>query len=130
MSKRKPYISKAPFSWWLKNLFYTKYMFREGSSVVIAVYSFILLTGLLRLSQGADAWQGWLSALTSPSAIIFHIITFVWAFYHTLTWFSLAPKASEIFIGESRLDDKFIIGGLWAGFVVVSLVTLLAVTLL
>lgn len=127
MSKRKPYTPKVPLTWWLKNVFYTKYMIREGSSVVIAIYSFILLTGLLRLSQGVEQWQAWLEAMSSTGAIIFHLLALVWAFYHTKTWFALAPKASEIFIGTEKLADKKIMAALWAGFAIVSLAVLLIV---
>jgi len=129
MSKRKPYSPDMPLNWWLKNLFYTKYMIREGSSLVIAIYSFILLFGLLRLSQGSEAWSGWLEALTHPGAIVFHLVALVWALYHTVTWFALAPKASEVFIGTEKLADSIIMAVLWLGFVVVSLAVFLIVVL-
>ena len=68
-SKRKPYIRPVEKGWWLKDNFFIHYMLREGTSLFVSTYAVILLVGLLRLSQGAIAFQGWLDALTHPLAI-------------------------------------------------------------
>jgi fumarate reductase subunit C len=52
--------------WWRRNPYFVRYMIREGSSVFLAIYTIILLVGLLRFSQGEAAWEGWRAALTSP----------------------------------------------------------------
>ncbi|MCE2595134.1 fumarate reductase subunit C [Motilimonas cestriensis] len=128
-SKRKPYQRELPVDWWLKHAFYTKYMIREGTSIAITIYSCILAWGLLRLSQGPEAWQGWLDALQHPIAILFHIIALGLALYHTVTWFDLAPKAADIWLKGKKLDDKFIVIGHYAGFVLASLAALIIITL-
>ena len=129
MSKRKPYTRELPTNWWMKQLFYTKYMLREGSSVFITVYSLILAWGLLRLSQGEIAFNAWLDSLGNPVAIIFHLIALVFALYHTVTWFSLAPKAVDLWIKGKRLDDQKIISGHYAAFVIVTVLCLLIIML-
>jgi len=129
MSKRKPYTRELPTNWWMKQLFYTKYMLREGSSVFITVYSLILAWGLLRLSQGEVAFNAWLDSLGNPVAIIFHLIALVFALYHTVTWFSLAPKAVDLWIKGKRLDDQKIISGHYAAFVIVTVLCLLIIML-
>jgi len=129
MSKRKPYTRELPTNWWMKQLFYTKYMLREGSSVFITVYSLILAWGLLRLSQGEVAFNAWLDSLGNPVAIIFHLIALVFALYHTVTWFSLAPKAVDLWIKGKRLDDQKIISGHYAVFVIVTVLCLLIIML-
>ncbi len=109
MSKRKPYIRDLPVDWWMKQLFYTKYMIREGSSVLVTIYGLVLAWGLLRLSQGESAFNAWLGSLHSPLAIIFHLCALVLALYHTITWFSLSPKLVDIQLGGKRVDARLII---------------------
>ncbi|PKF61234.1 fumarate reductase subunit C [Psychromonas sp. psych-6C06] len=129
MSKRKPYTRELPTDWWMKQLFYTKYMLREGSSVLITIYSLILAWGLLRLTQGEAAFNGWIESLQNPIAIVFHIIALAFALYHTITWFSLAPKAVDLWIKGKRLDDKVIVSAHYAAFIIISVLCLLIITL-
>ncbi|NQZ51431.1 MAG: fumarate reductase subunit C [Moritella sp.] len=129
MSKRKPYTRELPTDWWMKQLFYTKYMLREGSSVFITIYSLILAWGLLRLSQGEVAFNGWLESLHNPVAVIFHLFALAFALYHTVTWFSLAPKAVDLWIKGKRLDDKIIVSGHYAAFVAATVFCLLVIML-
>lgn len=127
MSKRKPYVRQMPKNWWLQEMFYTKYIIREGSSLVVAAYSFILLWGLLRLTQGAEAFTGWVDAMSHPVAIVFHLITLVWTLYHAVTWFALAPAAANVWIKDKRVSDIAIISSLYAALIIVSLIALVIV---
>ncbi len=129
MSKRKPYIRELPRDWWMKQLFYTKYMIREGSSVLITLYSLILAWGVFRLSQGETAFNGWLEALQNPFAIILHLLMLILALYHTITWFSLAPKAVDLWIKGKKLDDKVIVAAHYGAFAVLTIFCLLIITL-
>ena len=129
MSKRKPYTRELPTDWWMKQLFYTKYMIREGSSVFITIYSLILAWGVLRLSQGEAAFNAWMTSLQSPVAIIVHLIALGLALYHTITWFSLAPKAVDLWIKGKRLNDKVIVTGHYAAFAVATVFCLLVIML-
>ena len=129
MTKRKPYVRELPNDWWMKQLFYTKYMLREGSSVFITLYSLILAWGLLRLSQGEIAFNAWMQSLQSPLAIMLHIIALLFALYHTITWFSLAPKAVDLWVKGKRLDDNVIISGHYVGLIIATLFCLLIVML-
>lgn len=124
-SKRKPYVRKVQKTWWLKNVFYTQYMLREGTSIFVGAYVVTLMCGLLRLSQGADAFNAWVSALHSPMAIFFHLLALVSCLFHAKTWFSLAPKAIRVFKGEELLPEKPIIFAQWIGLAVVSVIVLL-----
>ena len=81
-SKRKPYVRQVKKSWWLRNSFYTGYMLREGTCIFVGAYAVILLCGLLRLSQGPEAFAGWLTALHSPLAILFHLLALVACLFH------------------------------------------------
>lgn len=127
MSKRKPYQREIKSTWWLKSKFYTLYMIREGSSLFITLYSLILAWGILRLSQGEDAFNAWLSALQNPVIIVFHLLALVIALYHTITWFSLAPKAVDLYINGKPLNDKLVVTGHYIGFIAVSLFCLIII---
>ncbi|ABM04967.1 fumarate reductase, subunit C [Psychromonas ingrahamii 37] len=129
MSKRKPYVRELPINWWMKNAFYTKYMIREGSSIFITLYSLILTWGVFRLSQGEAAFNAWMAALHNPLSIMLHLIALALALYHTVTWFSLAPKAIALWIRGKRLPDKFIIAGHYGAFVAVTIFCLIIITL-
>ena len=127
MSKRKPYQREIKNDWWLKSAFYSKYMIREGSSVLITLYSLILAWGVFRLSQGEVAFNAWLSALQHPISIILHLFVLLIALYHTITWFSLAPKAVDLYIKGKPIDAKLIVAGHYIAFIVVSVFCLIII---
>ncbi|MFM2484849.1 fumarate reductase subunit C [Celerinatantimonas yamalensis] len=129
MSIRQPYVRPIKTSWWLKNTFYIKYMIREGSSIATVIYSLVLLTGLFRLAQGPATFANWLHAMQSPVAIIFHLIALVWVLYHSVTWFELAPKAADIWLGGKRLADSVIIKAMYGLLIVVSVIVLAIVAI-
>ncbi len=124
-SKRKPYIRPVEKGWWLKNNFFIHYMLREGTSLFVSTYAVILLVGLLRLSQGAIAFQGWLDALTHPLAILFHLVVLAACLFHAKTWFALAPKAMRVMYGEEPIPDRPIVLAQYIALGVVSLVVLI-----
>lgn len=108
MSGPRPY-TRPMTGWWRRHPFYVKYMIRESSAVFVTIYSLILLRGLWCLVEGKDAWQGWLDALTSPVAILFHILAMLAAGYHAITWFAVSPKVvPHIYRGETRIPDSLI----------------------
>src|SRR5215467_4530764 len=61
----RPYIRKVPRSWWLRHRRYFAYMVRELTSLSLAVYSTLLVMGLLALAQGRGAWESFLGMLSS-----------------------------------------------------------------
>lgn len=121
MGKRKPYERPIESDWWLKNMFYSAYMIREGSSLFITTYSIIIAWGVFRLSQGEVAFNAWMNALQHPISILFHFIALLFALYHTITWFSLAPKAIDLWIKGQRLNDKLIILLHYVAFIIISI---------
>lgn len=122
MSKRKPYVKPMPRTWFLANPFHTWYMLREGTSIFVGLYSLILLWGLASLVKGEAAWAHWLSVMEHPAYMVFHVVALVAALYHTVTWFSLAPKAMHLQRGAQKLPDTPIVIAHYVAFVVASLV--------
>lgn len=119
MDKPKPYV--RPMSgWWLKNPFYIKYMIREATSIFVGIYAVVLLEGLMALAEGEHDFNSWLAAMHSPLAVGFHVIALAAALYHTVTWFSVAPKVAPVlFIGKQRIQASAITAAQYVAAVIV-----------
>ncbi|MDP6430003.1 MAG: hypothetical protein QF393_18465 [Rhodospirillales bacterium] len=117
----KPYIrNPRRYSWWLAQGRYLRYMAREITSLFIGASSAVLVVGLARLADGRAAWEAYLAALQSPLGVAFHTAAFLFALYHTVTWFNVTPKAMPIEVAGRRLPGAAIAGAHYAGWVVVS----------
>ena len=111
MAQVKTYVRPMQ-GWWRKNPYFVRYMIREASSVLLATYAVILLVGLLRLSQGEAAYDGWRAALAHPLSIVFHWLALLTVGYHAYTWWKVAPKtAPDIRIGGRAIPEMLITGG-------------------
>ena len=114
--------------WWRRNPYFTRYMFREGSSVFLAIYAVILLVGLLRLSQGRDAYDAWLASLATPASLIFHALALVTVGYHAFTWWKVSAKtAPDLRVGGRPVPDMLIAMGGWSAALVASILVYLIV---
>jgi len=118
VSKRRPYV-RSMDGWWKKNPYFVEYMIHESTALFVAVYAFILLVGLVRLSQGEAAWNGWLEALKGAPSVALHVVLLVAILYHTYTWFKIMPiTMPPIVVGGKRVGPAAITGsGLLAALV-------------
>ena len=108
------------YTWWLRKTNYFEYMLREVSSLFIAITALTLIWGIYHFSQGPDAYVLWLSNLRDnllPGAVL----CFVFAVYHSITWFWVTPKAMPLMLGGKRLAGSVIIGAHIIAWLVVSL---------
>lgn len=121
---RKPFIRKMPNTWWLKNGFYRAYMMREVSCVFVTIYTLVLLTGVVRLYQGPEAYAGWLTALQSPLSIGGSIIMLISTMYHSTSWFKVVPQAMPLQIAGVRVNGPLMIGLHYAMFIIILAVAL------
>lgn len=127
MSKRRPYV-RSMDGWWKKNPFYVEYMVHEGTALFVAAYSIVLTVGLVRLSQGEAAWNGYLEALKSPLSIIFHLVLLAAIVYHAFTWFKLFKLTTPpLVIKGKQVDPDLIIRGGWAAGVGAAIVSFIIV---
>jgi len=118
---RRPYIREpSKTGWWLEQPRYIRYMAREMSALFIGIYGLILIVGLFRLSQGELAYEAFLTTVEGPAGLIFAVVAFVFAVYHTYTWFQVTPKAMPLMFGRKRVPGVIIIAAHWFGFLVVS----------
>lgn len=116
----KPYIRPMPRDWWLQRLPYLSFMAREVSSIFVAAYVVVFMVMLSCISQGPEAYQAFLAGLESPLAIFFHVVALAFALIHTLSWFSLTPKAMMLYIGEDRVPSYLILVSHYAAWIAIS----------
>ncbi len=103
MSGRRPYM-RPMNGWWRRDPFFVRYMIREATALIVAAYAIVLLAGVLCLSQGEGAWNGWLAAMRSPVSIVLHVLMLVAMIYHTYSWFEIMPKTMPaMFVGGKRV---------------------------
>ena len=111
MSARRPYV-RSMDGWWRRDPFFVRYMAREATAVFVVAYAVVLLVGVLRLSQGEAAFNGWLAALRSPASVAFHVFLLAIFVYHTWSWFRIMPKTMPMILPDGkRLQPAMITGG-------------------
>ena len=124
MTRRKPYVRPMTATWWTHNPFYIRYMVREATCLFVGGYSLVLLWGVYALKQGEVAWNSYLSALSSPLALVFHLVALWMALFHTVTFFGLTPKTLDLRIGKNKVPDLWIQLAHYAAFAGVTLIVL------
>jgi fumarate reductase subunit C len=108
-------------SWWRRDPFFMRYMWREVTAVAVFVYAVVLTVGVVRLAQGEAAFNGWLQALRSPASLLLHLVLLVSMVVHAHSWFEIMPKTMPlIFVGGRRLAASTIQRTGWAAVVVVT----------
>jgi fumarate reductase subunit C len=117
---RKPYVRPISNTWWLKKSEYRWYMLRELSSFFVGGYAVVMLVGLWRLGEGQAAYEAFLTALTSPLAIVFHVLALAFAVLHSATFFFAAPAALPLQIGEKKVSPGIVAGAHFAAWAVVT----------
>ena len=122
---RRPYLRKVERNWWLQHPRYISYMIRELTSLFVGLYCVLLAVGLVRLAQGHPAWDGFVANLSSPLGISLQSICLVFAIYHSVTWFSLTPKAMPLMVKGEPVPGIVIVGAHYVAWAAVSAVVLI-----
>jgi fumarate reductase subunit C len=123
---RRPYLRKVERNWWLQHPRYIVYMVRELTSLFVGLYCALLVVGLVRLSQGAAAWDGFVAAFSSPLGVIFQLGCLAFALYHSVTWFALTPKAMPLRMKGEPVPGSAIVGAHYAVWAALSIAVLIA----
>jgi fumarate reductase subunit C len=122
---RRPYLRKVERNWWLHHPRYVVYMIRELTSLFVGLYSALLVVGFIRLAQGRTAWDGFVTAFSSPLGVIFQLVCLTFAIYHSVTWFALTPKAMPLVIKGEPVPGIAIVGAHYVAWAAVSIVVLI-----
>jgi fumarate reductase subunit C len=127
--KSKLYYPKMSRTWWLKKPAYLLFMLRELSSVFIAVFLVVFLTQIYQLTKGPDAYVAFARKLSSPGWIVLHIVAFLFAVLHSVTWFQSTAVVMPLKLGERELPRNLVLVlniGAWIVASVVILILFLA----
>ncbi len=99
------YQTPLPWSWFMQRRAYRRFMAREATSVFLAGYLVYLIVWIYRTGQGPEGLAAAIDSARHPLTVAMHILAFVAALYHSITWFNLTPKIMPLYIGEDRLPD-------------------------
>ena len=98
---RRPYM-RPMGKWWERDPFFIRYMWREITAVIVMVYAIVCAVGIVRLSQGEAAWNGFLEALRSPWSLVAHMVMLAGMLYHTYSWFEIMPKTMPAMVIDGK----------------------------
>ncbi len=116
----KTYQPSMPATWWLKKGSYFLFMMREFSSLFIAAFVLLFMYELFLLSKGAQTHGQFRESLRQPEYVLFSVIAFVFAVYHTITWFGAASKIQVVRFGSWTVPPGMVTGCAIAAWLVVS----------
>ena len=115
-----PYHKPFPNTWWLKRMPYFLFIIRELTSVFVAGYCLFLLVLIYKLGQGPEAYESFITFLSSYTSIVLHVIVLIFGLYHAVTWFNLTPKILVLYKGQERIPQWLVTGSVYLGWIVVS----------
>ena len=122
---RNPLIREVPpTSWYFRHPRYLRYMAREVTCIFVGAYCLLLVFGLQALAAGKESYDGFLQALQSPLSVVFHVLAFVAALYHAITWFNATQKAMPVQIGETFVPGSWISGAHYVAWAVLSAIVI------
>ena len=122
---RRPYVRPMKRTWFMDHPYYRNYAIRESSALFDGLYCLNLFWGLMQLSKGAEAWQGWLAFQANPLMILFTVVTLGLTIYHATTYFAMTPRVLPQQI-RKMVADNVVNKLMYAGLAAVSVVILAA----
>lgn len=119
---RQPYVRPvSKTTWYMRNGRYRKYMLREVTCILVAIYSFLIIWGLAALTGGMNSWNAFLQSQQNTAMVVFHAFALVFfLIYQTFDWFKLAPKAMPLQVGEKKLPDMYVIVAHYIAWLIVT----------
>jgi fumarate reductase subunit C len=106
--------------WWLRKRTYFVFVMRELSSIFIGWSVVLLLLLVSAVGRGEAEYEDFLDFAANPAVVVLNIIAFAFVMLHTVTWFSLTPKAMDVRLGARRLPAAAVIASQYVGLAVVS----------
>ena len=119
--ERKLYREGIKSTWWLKKKSYFFFMMRELTSVFVAAFVLLYAYELFLLSKGPQVYELFQESLRRPLFILFYVMAFMFALFHTFTWFGVLSKVQVVRIGKWTAPAALVTGSALAGWVVVSI---------
>ena len=116
------YIRPVSNTWWLDKKQYILFVIRELTSIFVAGYCLFLLFFIVKIGDEKETYKLLIIFLKSPLILVFHLISFPFIFYHTITWFNLTPKIMVLQIGEEKVPKELIAGLVYISWGLLSLI--------
>ena len=106
MTDARTYRRPVSTWWWIGKRTYFVFVMRELSSIFIAWFVVFLLLLVAAVGRGGTAYQGFLDFAASPLIVAVNVVTFLFVVLHTVTWFSLTPKAMDVRSGGRHGPER------------------------
>ena len=119
-SRSRVYRPRMSATWWLTSRRYFLFMLRELSSLFIALFVLVFLYELFLLSRGPEAHGLLQGALRAPAAVAFYVVAFLFAVYHTVTWFQAASRIQVVRLGSWTMPGWMMVAGALGAWIVLS----------
>lgn len=114
------YRKRVSTYWWLGRWPYLRFILRELSSLAVAFFVVLTLAQIYALSQGPQAYAELQEWMRQPAVVALNVVVFLFAVFHTLTWFAAAPKAMAVRLGRKRVPEWAVAAPNYAAWLVAS----------
>ena len=74
----------------------------------------------MRWPKEPEAYAACRSTLTTPGFVVFYVVAFVFALYHTITWLGVMGRVQVVQMGAFTVPPKLVTAGAFVGFFLVS----------
>jgi fumarate reductase subunit C len=128
MSEVRMYRRPVSTWWWLRKRSYFVFVMRELSSIFIAWLVVYLLLLVAAVGRGRTAYEHFLGFAANPVVVVLNVVAFAFVVLHTVTWFSLTPKAMDARLGGRPVPPAAVIASQYLGLAVVSAFVIWLVT--
>ena len=106
--------------WWVHKRSYFLFVMRELSSLFVAWFVVYLLMFVAAVGGGEETYERFLDRASSPLLLVVNAVALGFLVLHTVTWFSLTPKAMVLQLRGRRVPGLVIVAAQYAGLAVVS----------
>jgi fumarate reductase subunit C len=120
MTEVRTYRRPVSTWWWLRKRSYFVFVMRELSSLFIAWLVVYLLLLVAAIGRGRTAYDDFLDLAANPAVVVLNVVAFAFVVLHTVTWFSLTPKAMDARLGKRPVPATTVIASQYVGLAVVS----------
>ena len=106
--------------WWLERRSYFTFILRELSSVFVAWFVVYVLLLVHAVSQGDVAYRQFFEWSRAPAVLLLNLVTLLFAVFHAVTWFNLAPQAIAVRVRGQRVPGLWIAAANYAAWALAS----------
>lgn len=114
------YRPRVSTYWWSKRWSYFAFILRELSSLFVVWFVVFTLLLIRAVSLGNEPYEAFLAWCQHPVVLVLNVISLFFVVFHSVTWFSLAPKAMVVRMRGKQVPGSMIAGSNYAAWVVLS----------